>query len=269
MIKHLLSFFLLLITLIIASGDVKAENEPGDGRSNLNISLDYYSGNSDILDMPKDSIKYSLYVIYDSKGQKVKSSTFSFVKKQLNESLPLGDYRVVLFASDKPLTFHMADNLSDLPGFIYTGIAAVYHKSFDVTVSKESTEKSVMLDRLSSVLELNFMDTGVPAGISEVQFTWTDRKYISFDGKSITNTVKQKSASTASGKPESFKTLIYNTESPINFHINYLDSKGNLIHGKTIENIVCGKNSTTTLSGFLFSETSNDFTPLIASQAKL
>lgn len=204
---------------------------------------------------PGDSVKNFSYFIYDNKGSRIKTNYQMSVSQttiEIKENLPKGDYRFIFFSSDQPLNIHAASDASDIPGFVYAGTNNIYHKAEDVSIGKDVIRKTIELNRISSSLKFDLSKENIPQNVSGVEIHWADNKYVDFKGDSFTSGRKMKYLNLSGNnnlKAINLEAVIFNTSTPFNVSIRYLDKNNQYIAGTEIADVRCYQNQKTLISG--------------------
>ena len=273
-----------LLTLIFSSllifGCKKSEDffaRAQDHNHNVSFSVSNFSVKTDDPTIGADSVKNFEYYIYTNEGTRIPATDKKIINLgrsvEIKEKLAPGSYKIVFFSADRPIDRHISDQPGEVPGFIYANIFNVYHKAIDITVGPDKVKESVVLDKLNSTLEIDLFDQVIPDNVSSLLITWYDHKYVDFYGTSFTPTRKQKSLKInrehEQRKIEKFSASLFNTAAPITIYITYLDSDGNYVNGREIEEVKCFKNQRTTISGYLFNPNSPELQATVKSETDI
>jgi hypothetical protein len=250
--------------------DVEALPKPEQAPFNVSFSVSNISAKAYVPTAGEDSaVKTFQYFIYNNKGERVKTERNSVSQNStsvnIKEKLEPGDYKIIFFSSNIPLDFHIADGPDEIQSFLYASSNNdIYYKSSDIKVGTSTNiNASVELERLNSMLEINFLDENIPEDIATVLVTWTDNKYVDFQGASFTSGRKQKVVEIVSDgksrKLTKFVAPLLNTGSTFNVNVSYEDSNGVYHEGAQIKDVRCFKNQKTQLAGYVFKPDVQEF----------
>ncbi len=236
-----------------------------------------------------DNIESILYAVYDVNGKPVK--TINQYKTQsgfgtINDNLIPGDYTFVFIGYKNDLgadgngsgtigyndanmsgtgvnqiTFNNA-NISfynDPRSYKAVPFKDTFAKKVSLTVTTQNSPQAVVLDRITSQLQINIEDA-LPADAKTLHVDIDTEYYAfkfssfmpisNFQGKSFNIAIPSGSAGQSN-----FNTTTYllNNVAPFSVTIQCLDASNKIIASKVISNVTCVRNKKTILTGKLFS----------------
>jgi len=247
----------------------------------------------------KGMAKYFIYVVYDASGREVSEirqdssgATHRIIDDKFypdsdqvgarqkmpygvfKDSLPKGDYTVVMIASNAEFSLNSRyNNFQELKFFPYKDAYFQYsrglvessrsedtfYKKFKLTIDDKTIQQNIQLDRIVGKVELNILDSQVGAGSiyqvliqndGEIFRLATDQAAPGGSNDYETSTSGYSKYGIFGGKNSQY--FVLNTVTPIQvviiYHINGIKTV------KTIDNVSIYKNRKTILTGSLFTD---------------
>jgi hypothetical protein len=206
--------------------------------------------------LPVQSLVYLLFkntgVLVSQKRAEVGSAGFG----TFSDNLPAGDYTVAFIGGSSDL------NVYPGPYFGYgtpTGIwADLFYKKVPITVTTGGVNLNAELNRLNAKLNIVLKDP-IPTGVTKITVGFNDTTFISAhtikgDGTSRARLITTNIGATDIGKTN-YTITIYtlNNIKPFDVTINYYGSNNTAPLGtRLVKDVICKRNTLTTLSGNLF-----------------
>jgi hypothetical protein len=212
------------------------------------------------------------YYVYNSSGALVSSLTQLSSNPNfgtIQDTLAAGTYTVVMaagqthFVSDQTNQYSTATltYIGKLPGYPAEWSDS-FSKVFTVTISNQAISQSVQLARMVGAVQLDIKDA-IPSNVYslQMQFEYDYSTYAISTGQITDQTAfpYTDTIPTSARGTTNFKTtaIVLNTSTPMEVIITAYDNTNKVIATTSVTNVNCYKNTTTVLSGKLFTSNVN------------
>jgi hypothetical protein len=146
-----------------------------------------------------------------------------------------------------------------------------FYKRVPITVTSSGINQGVTVDRITSKLDFVIKDP-IPAGITKIVVAFNDtiavdvKSKVAIKGYNPFINRTEQAISTADAGKTNYTISIFNLHNvtPFDVTVSYYGANPNgPLDTKVIKNVICKTNTKTTLSGYLFTPSNNEFTTTI------
>ncbi|KAA8482049.1 fimbrillin-A associated anchor protein Mfa1/Mfa2 [Arcticibacter tournemirensis] len=272
---------LFIIVLLCFSSCKKTENNPSSESDLHSLTLTLNGFGQIITDTKnggfissdpvplKDYVHFLNYFIYGQDGNLVHSlkqadTDANFGK--ITDQVPAGTYSVVLVGSRYNNTFGGTTALSTSKTLSAAVDDDLFFKKVSITVGSDDLSQSVVLDRVSSYMEVS-IEESLPAEVASIDVTvQNEADVFMFASESVqigTVPATKKFTKVISSDDDRnnprMGMCILNVVSDLSVQIYCYDSAKKYIKGVKVQNVKCEKNRKTILYGKVFAMPSGEF----------